>query len=455
MSRRPTPPDDDASTTYCSSQVCRVSSAACDSVSLISEGTAGLQLSMGVVYRQGVKYCTLCNKFADDIHLKSKWHVYRVEMITLQNQWDDEQDLPHAEVGPPPRWGNPALFEWSKDNFRWRCKLCNCCSDDSHVRSKKHLRGATWHAQQLLQEEDVFFGAQPPPPPGSPPSGSASHSIQVPQGKPPPPPFPPPSWTSTCGIGESAGISTGESAGPSAGAAATHSLSQGAAWDAINPSRACAAGSPSLLPGSRHRTQPHPPLHSPPMPMQAGISEKKKSMPTLHESDDSGRGMWLLALGDFDGSEYGQDYLTVHRQDDLFVLPPFSDVWVWAFSQGCWGWMPTSHVADVPELSAVSTAALRAELEEMTRSDLWKRAKASGVSEAALISTLDIVDTKAAVVELIIATEAPPAVSPPTTAAPSSNAADLVAASPAAAPVAAIGRSHIQAAIGADICDWM
>lgn len=54
----------------------------------------------------------------------------------------------------------------------------------------------------------------------------------------------------------------------------------------------------------------------------------------------------------------------------------------------------------------VDTATLRAELEAMAKPDLHKRAEAVGVSEAALLGTIDAKDTKEALVEVILAAQA-------------------------------------------------
>lgn len=61
----------------------------------------------------------------------------------------------------------------------------------------------------------------------------------------------------------------------------------------------------------------------------------------------------------------------------------------------------------------VDAAALRAELEVMSKSELRKRAAGLGVSEAALLEAIDAEDTKAALVELILAVEAPAALVAP------------------------------------------
>jgi len=100
--------------------------------------------------KEGFDTCSLCRLFATDAHLKSERHLRREEWHNYMGSdsyaWRDPSE------GPPPKWGNPDMFEWREG--WWWCRVCSQWADGFHVQGKRHQWREPLADWYLLYDDD-------------------------------------------------------------------------------------------------------------------------------------------------------------------------------------------------------------------------------------------------------------------------------------------------------------
>jgi len=100
--------------------------------------------------KDGYEFCSLCHLFATDAHLKSERHLRKEEWHNYIGSdsyaWRDPAE------GPPPKWGNPEMFEWREG--WWWCRVCSQWADAFHVQGKRHQWREPWADWYILYDKD-------------------------------------------------------------------------------------------------------------------------------------------------------------------------------------------------------------------------------------------------------------------------------------------------------------
>jgi len=139
------------------------------------------ELPEWVQVRDGVEFCSLCQKNLTEGHILSAKHQKRLAYVHQYGGLEALGALPDAAgMGEgalvaagslPAAWGNPAFYEWKPESACLWCKLCHKNADESHVYSEKHLRRTmdptAHHFEEITTNAEVFGVPPPPPPPAT------------------------------------------------------------------------------------------------------------------------------------------------------------------------------------------------------------------------------------------------------------------------------------------------
>ena len=141
--------------------------------------------------RRGWRYCTVCQNYATEPHVASAKHQRRLWYFEQEFGATQPSALTCGAAGPPapgacaaagsntevpagrapivhqlwkadevpPKWGNPAVYEWKDELHCWWCKLCWKCADNAHVYSDKHqnrMRHPEWFLQDLEDLPELY-----------------------------------------------------------------------------------------------------------------------------------------------------------------------------------------------------------------------------------------------------------------------------------------------------------
>lgn len=127
--------------------------------------------------RDGSEYCTLCGAYATHGHLASERHSKRLEWYNAESSPSTGASAapavssfasafppvmaaqqPGPGSPPPAHWGDPRHFEFQPDQGWWRCRLCQCWADDSHIMGQKHQKRIEW-ADYYIDGIESPYGA--------------------------------------------------------------------------------------------------------------------------------------------------------------------------------------------------------------------------------------------------------------------------------------------------------
>ncbi len=109
----------------------------------------------------GWSFCRLCRKWADDWHMQSAGHIWRVD-----NWRKVAQAIPEGK----PEW-------YEKKGDYWWCRLCKKYADDKHMKSPNHAKQCA-----SMNRENHSPGAEGEPMPPQPPPGSSTDVPRPPPG---------------------------------------------------------------------------------------------------------------------------------------------------------------------------------------------------------------------------------------------------------------------------------
>ena len=120
--------------------------------------------------QDGYEFCTLCGKYGNPDHYRSKKHNNKVWWWQHQGLTQQARLAPSVPAvglqqgaaaygvivalpSPPP--GDPSWYEWQTDKQTWYCKLCWKTADDNHIGSERHKRNVQWEQTQALTEQQL------------------------------------------------------------------------------------------------------------------------------------------------------------------------------------------------------------------------------------------------------------------------------------------------------------
>lgn len=123
--------------------------------------------------REEAEFCHLCSAFVTDGHLASEKHRKRLEWHAASERICSDSvfappSLAAAQSSAgcelPAQWGDTRLFEFYPKDGWWRCRLCQCWADDSHVAGQKHMKRSRWpehYIEGFEQTSDTHGPTQP------------------------------------------------------------------------------------------------------------------------------------------------------------------------------------------------------------------------------------------------------------------------------------------------------